>query len=260
MGYVTCGTGKPLILIVGYTGTLFHWNYDFIRQLAKKFTVYMVDNRRIGLSDSNNTEDMAGLADDIADFIVAKDILNPVIFGWSMGGIVTQELAHKYGNKIDTIILMATVPNMRCVSSEFTYLTQNSYLYSDNEYRNQLYYYFFSKKVDVEIKNNRIESATKLENYNYRFNKEAESLQRIVIQNWNGMSKEKYQNIKIPTLIIWAKNDLVVPFEAQKFILDNIANSKLVVYSTGAHFMIHINQIQISQDIVNFVIKEANNV
>lgn len=87
-GYVQLGSGEPLIMIVGYSGNLLHWNSELIYSLARKYTVYLPDNRLIGLSYSSNNESMNGMADDIADFIEAIGFTSAHICGWSMGGIM----------------------------------------------------------------------------------------------------------------------------------------------------------------------------
>ena len=233
VGYSVCGAGQPLVLIVGFTGTLFHWHEKFIRGLAENFTVYMVDNRKVGLSDSKNKENLTGLAHDIADFISALQLVKPVVFGWSMGGVIAQELALL--QELGGLVLMATVPNMQVVNPEFSKFVAASGDYNADEYR------------------------ARLENYHYRFNAEARSLQQKIIPVWSGMSTEAYRKFKLlPTLVLWAKDDLVVPEEAQNFIFNGIHNAKLIIYPSGGHFMIHANPQQIAQDVNNFYVKKKS--
>ena len=257
VGYSVCGKGPALILIVGFTGTLFHWNEVFVRALAENFTVYMVDNRKVGLSDSNNSENLTGLAHDIADFITVLELVKPVVFGWSMGGVIAQELALQ--QELGGLVLMATVPDMQVVNSEFSQFIAATGRYTAEEYRARLYYYFFSRQPTTETKNSISKNAVKLENYHYRFNAEARSLQQKIIPIWNGMTVEAYQQLNLlPTLILWAKDDLVVPFKAQNFIFNAIDNAKLIVYPSGGHFMIHANPQQIAQDVNNFYVKKKS--
>lgn len=257
VGYSVCGAGQPLVLIVGFTGTLFHWHEKFIRGLAENFTVYMVDNRKVGLSDSKNKENLTGLAHDIADFITALQLVKPVVFGWSMGGVIAQELALL--QELGGLVLMATVPNMQVVNPEFSKFVAASGDYNADEYRARLYYYFFSRQPTPETKDSISKNAVKLENYHYRFNAEARSLQQKIIPVWSGMSTEAYRKFKLlPTLVLWAKDDLVVPEEAQNFIFNGIHNAKLIIYPSGGHFMIHANPQQIAQDVNNFYVKKKS--
>lgn len=88
-GYLKLGSGRPLIMLVGYSGNLLHWNSEFIYKLAESYTVYLPDNRLVGLTKSSNPESMEGMAQDSIDFIKALDLEKPIICGWSMGGNCT---------------------------------------------------------------------------------------------------------------------------------------------------------------------------
>jgi pimeloyl-ACP methyl ester carboxylesterase len=250
VGYVTCGHGRPLVMIVGFSGTLFHWHETFIDELSRHFTLYMMDNRRVGLSQSDNSENLSGMANDVADFIRALKLDKPIVFGWSMGGVIAQELAKS--NQLSGLVLMASVPNMEIVNKEFSLFIKSSDEYTSEEYRELLYYYFFSKPATKDTKDSISKNAMKLDNYHYRFNNEAKLLQQKIIPMWNGMVVEDYAKFKFPTLILWARDDLVVPFAAQTFIASNIENAKLIVYPEGGHFVIHKAPQQIARDVNNF--------
>ena len=121
-------------------------------------------------------------------------------------------------------------------------------------------YYFFSESASPTVKDNIAKNAVKLVDYHYRFNATAMALQNEIIPAWAGMQSEDYAQIKLPVLILWAKNDLIVPFAAPKFMLDNISQSKMIVYPSGGHFMIQHYPKQIARDVINFVIKEEADV
>lgn len=107
-GYSVVGNGSPLIMLVGYSGNLLHWNSEFIFQLASKFKVYLVDNRLIGLTKSSNEASINGLAQDAIDFIDAMDLDSAIVCGWSMGGVIAQAMALQYPEKIKGISLIAS--------------------------------------------------------------------------------------------------------------------------------------------------------
>lgn len=252
VGYAEIGKGTPLVLVVGYTGTLYHWNKEFVFELAKHFTLYLIDNRNIGLSKSSNEDSIHGFAKDVVDFIEAKKLKFPIILGWSLGGVICQELISFYTQNVKSIILISTTPNMKFLNTKFMSLLKNSDKYLDQDFREHIYYFFFSIK-DVNftkqlIKNN----ALNIENYNYRFTDDAKYLQNEIIPVWKGSSKKFLKSINIPTLLLWAKNDLVVNFTALKHLFTNINKSKTVIYDTGGHFLIHDNPTQIANDIANF--------
>jgi len=252
-GYATIGEGTPLIMVVGYTGTLFHWHGKFVHELAKHYTVYLIDNRKIGLSDSDNEESMPGFARDIVDFIDALSLKKPCILGWSMGGVAVQELLRNHPDKIKAAILLATVPAIPYTNSDFFNFVRDAEKVSADEYRKGIYYYFFSHNQHEKTKDELTSNAIKFKNYSYRFDMAARTLQDRVIANWPGMSADDLAKIQVPTLLLWAKNDLVVPESAGLCFVNNLPQAKLVIYPSGGHFLLQENYKQIANDIINFI-------
>ncbi len=252
-GYASLGEGEPLIMVVGYTGTLFHWHGKFVNELAEQYTVYLIDNRKIGLSDSNNAESMPGFAEDIVDFIDALALDKPYILGWSMGGVAIQEVLKNHSQKIKAAILLATVPAIPYTNPDFFNFVRDSDKKSVDEYRKGIYYYFFSHDQHKKTKDELTSNALKFKNYSYRFESSAKILQDGVIANWPGMSADDLSKIQVPVLLLWAKNDLVVPESAELFFVKNLPKAKLIIYPSGGHFLLQENYKPIANDIINFI-------
>jgi pimeloyl-ACP methyl ester carboxylesterase len=253
-GYAETGVGIPLILVVGYSGTLFHWNSQFVIELAKSHHVYLIDNRKIGLSKSNNPETIAGFALDVVDFIQAMGLNQPIIAGWSMGGVVVQELLKTHEHIVSSAVLLATLPNMSYMVPGFHELLINSHIYESGEFRQKLYYYFFSKTDTYQVKDIITSNALKFNDYQYRFTSEAKALQDAVVPVWGGITTDELNKIQIPVLLLWAKDDAVVIADAVQFLCTRIKQAKMIVYSAGGHFLIQTNPTQIARDINNFLI------
>ena len=252
VGYSTIGIGQPLILVVGYSGTLCHWNAGFIEGLSKYYTLYMIDNRKIGLSDSLNASSILGFATDIIDFIEAKKLYKPLILGWSMGGVIAQEILRSYSGVVYGAILFASIPSLEYVKYNFVSLLMNAHEYSEDEYKALLYGFFFSEKPKLGLKDYITNYLLNFDNYPYRFNDDARDLQHLAISSWSGMSEIDLQAINAPVLILKARDDLVVEDSSGDFFVSNLANAKLVVYPRGGHFLVHSSPDEIVGDIYNF--------
>lgn len=252
VGYCKLGHGRPLILVVGYSGTLYHWNKHFVGELAKHFTVYLVDNRKIGLSLSSNEYSMLGMAQDIVDFIEAQHLEKPLVFGWSMGGIIVQTILKNYPDLVSGAILLATVPHGTYTSPEFINLLANSDAFHPNEFRLKLYGMFFSETPRPELKDIITSAALTIKDYHYRFNFAAKELQDYAVVSWPGMEQTALNQVKVPVLVLQAKNDLVVSTDACQVFIRDILNSKLVIYSSGGHFFLHGNPLMVARDVSNF--------
>jgi len=251
-GYCKTGSGPSLILIVGYSGTLYHWNRHFVERLAGSFTVYMVDNRKIGLSDSRNEYSMVGMAQDIVDFIDALAICKPVLFGWSMGGIIAQSIVRLRPDIAGGLVLLATVPHHSYTSPAFIELLMNADNLPANEFRLQLYAMFFSEKPQESLKELITGAAVSINDYHYRFNFDAKELQDYAVASWGGSDNDFLSAITVPALILKARNDLVVSNDAASVFTSNIPAAKLIDYPTGGHFFLHHSPSEVAFDVANF--------
>lgn len=108
IAYKEVGSGEPLILIMGYSGTMDLWDQRMVNQLAKQYRVIMFDNRGMGNSTSSDKEYTIRLfADDTAGLMDALGIKKAHVMGWSMGTNIAQELTLDYPEKVDKLILYA---------------------------------------------------------------------------------------------------------------------------------------------------------
>ena len=120
--------GPPLVLIHG-------WSFDgemtfhrIIPALAKHYRVIIPDNRNHGRSDWIRGQfDIETMADELAGVLDAIDISGATVFGWSMGGLVTQALARRRPDLVGRMVLGGTAarPIIR-----MRYLTRLMFLFA----------------------------------------------------------------------------------------------------------------------------------
>lgn len=237
-GFVKLGTGNPLIMLVGYSGNLLHWNSELIYSLAEQYTLYLIDNRRVGLSDSYNDESMTGFADDVADFIDALNLNNPLICGWSMGGIIAQALVIKYPNLVKGIGLIVSQPDYSYTYGALHKLVADLRNKPSKENRDKLTELFFSGIPSIEFRKYLAKTILPINHYIYPFGDFAQQLQDKAVSEWH-TDYVALKQVKTPVLIAVAKNDSVTKPEASNILHQILSNSKLISYSDGGHFFLH---------------------
>jgi 3-oxoadipate enol-lactonase len=100
------GDGDPLLLIQGLGGNSAQWGEPFLGELAGDFELILYDHRGIGRSGPLSGDlTTAGLAADALALLDALAIERAHVFGFSMGGMVAQELALSHGERIATLTL-----------------------------------------------------------------------------------------------------------------------------------------------------------
>lgn len=109
--YEKSGSGRPLILLHG-NGETHKIFQKAIAILEKQFTVYAVDSRGHGQSQTVKEYHYIDIAEDIRCFIEWLHIESSVLYGFSDGGIVALLLASSYPKLLSQIIISGanTVP------------------------------------------------------------------------------------------------------------------------------------------------------
>jgi pimeloyl-ACP methyl ester carboxylesterase len=111
VGYRSVGHGSPLVLIMGYSGSMDTWAPSFIDALARRYKVVIFDNAGIGSTTlPPGTLTISSMADQTAALIAALKLGRPDVLGWSMGGMIAQALAVLHPNLVSHLVLAATLP------------------------------------------------------------------------------------------------------------------------------------------------------
>jgi 3-oxoadipate enol-lactonase len=92
--YERGGSGEPLLLIQGMSGTHLSWGEPFKGALEENFDVVAFDNRGIGLSGPvDGPFTIVEMAEDTAALLGELGLESAHVVGISMGGMIAQELA-----------------------------------------------------------------------------------------------------------------------------------------------------------------------
>lgn len=112
LAYYIRGKGEPLVMIMGFRGTMAIWDPGLLEILEKKYTLILFDNRGAGLSTSHEGEafTISHMADDTAKLIEALGYANAHVLGWSMGARIALDLSLKFPEKVKSLILLSPNP------------------------------------------------------------------------------------------------------------------------------------------------------
>ncbi|HYM55971.1 MAG TPA: alpha/beta fold hydrolase [Solirubrobacteraceae bacterium] len=103
------GSGPPLFLIMGMSGTFSHWGEAFLGELRRDFEVIVYDHRGVGASSRlEGPITIHRLAEDVGGLLDALEIDSAHVLGISMGGMVAQELALARPGRLRTLTLGCT--------------------------------------------------------------------------------------------------------------------------------------------------------
>jgi pimeloyl-ACP methyl ester carboxylesterase len=110
MAYKVFGNGSPILLINGFSAPLDFWDPLLLEKLASNHTVITFDNRGIGNTTSGNKQfSITQFAEDTSGLMDALKIKKADLMGWSMGGMIAQEVALSNPEKVGKLIIYASI-------------------------------------------------------------------------------------------------------------------------------------------------------
>lgn len=222
------GMGEPIILIHGNGLSHGQWKYN-MGHLSKSCKVYAPDLPGFGLSDKPEVNyGVPYYVEFLRSFIDSLHISRPIIIGHSMGGAVAAGLAAKYPQEVAGLILSDTTgitPVGRLYSKElfdvfFSLTARSRKLFC----RSMFYDGPASSMLD--------DTMLVADNKESR-NAFMKNCQDIMMYDSHRISLLK--SITAPTLIIWGRNDMLLPVsDAQKY-HDSIPGSSVKLFDKCGH-------------------------
>ena len=242
------GKGFPLVLVHGFLGSSKMWGpqIDFFK---KNFRVITPDLPGFGKSTHIKPHDsIISLANLILDCLKDKQINKFYLLGHSMGGMIVQEMAKIYGDKISKLICYSTGP-IGEMPDRFETM---------DESRNNL------KKIGLESTARNIAKTWFILSEKAKYfdlciqagketSVDAADNALIAMKKYNGTNNLKF--IKNETLIIWGDKDKSYNYKQIQTLKENISNSSLVIFKECAH-NIHLEKIEeFNKTVQNFLNK-----
>jgi pimeloyl-ACP methyl ester carboxylesterase len=111
VAYRTVGSGPPLVMITGYSGTMEGWDQSFVNAIAQHYRVVIFDNAGVGQTQALPAPlSVDQMANQTSALIAALGLNRPDILGWSMGSMIAQALAVLHPDQVRRLILCASYP------------------------------------------------------------------------------------------------------------------------------------------------------
>jgi len=110
LAYEVHGEGAPVLLIHGWGYGLWGWE-PVVGPLASHYRVVAFDNRGVGGSDvPPGPYTVADMAEDAVAVLDAAGLRTAHVVGTSLGGMIAQEVALDFPDRVDRLILACTTP------------------------------------------------------------------------------------------------------------------------------------------------------
>ncbi|NDV26272.1 alpha/beta fold hydrolase [Desulfovibrio sp. JC010] len=246
LAYRTFGEGPPLLMIMGYAGTMDIWDAQLIRELGKEHTVIIFDNRSMGGS-SNGTEKISikRMADDSAGLLRELGYPHADVFGWSMGGLIAQEMALHYPEKVNKLVLMGT----SCAAQPVEYITRKLLKMDMKEIAAMIFPPGWLEKYPDAL-----EKLPRPARVPDPAIVQAQADAMIV---WPG-SCSRLSGLDKSTLVITGEDDEILPEPLSIEITELVQGSWLVRYNNATHWLMYQDPIGLGKTVNNFLAVEQD--
>ena len=226
------GEGDPVLLIMGlgWASPLWHRSRPV---LSARYRTIVFDNRGVGRSDvPAGPYPIALMAADAAAVLDAAGVESAHLFGVSMGGMIAQEFALTYPERVRSLILGCTAAGgptaVRAEPEVIDVLTRRDM--SAEEYTGAVNRYIY----DPGTPHHRLEDDMALRKQWWP-NPAGHLAQLQGITVWEAYSR--LDQIRVPTLVIHGESDQLVPPANGKLIAGRIRNAKLVLIPHAGHIL-----------------------
>ncbi len=236
--YEMHGQGFPLVLIRGLGSNADHW-YCQVPTLSRRFNVVIFDNRGIARSEkSKDPITIAVMAQDTVALMQGLGISKAHVLGISLGGMVAQEIAMRFPEKVRGLVLGCThCGGGHVVRKPITDdgITPED-LYSDEPATaaKALKILFAEKTLHrtPQVIERYLEASRAHPPSREILRKQREAV--MGFDFWGNLPK-----IDAPTLVITGAEDVLVPPENSKLIAGRIPGARLEIVADGGHqFMV----------------------
>jgi len=238
--YETSGQGDAVLLINGLSAPSAGWALQ-VKALAPRFQVVTFDNRGVGQTDlpPDPVYSTAQMADDAAALLRELKIGRAHVVGASMGGTIAMELALQHPKLVRSLTLACTWAegDARFLHTLESWISLAYRVPVEERYRHVVYPWlftpeFFAHKENVETAFQRAMA------YPHQTKAEAIERQGKGIVAWNGTRVTRLSGIRVPTLVLVGKDDILTPPAFSRALARRIPRARLTVLPGGHGFFL----------------------
>ena len=227
------GQGPPLVLLTGYAMTKEMWDAGFVEALARGHRLVLLDYRGMGETPLDQAAEvsLAAMADDVVRTMAGLGIDKAHILGWSMGGMVAQEIALSRPEAVCSLTLLATAGDFAPVRPAVDRLGAMG----SEEILAGMFPAAWSAAHP--------EAAGRIRPWARPLDREAVSRQYAAMLGWPGLAG-RLGNALPPVLILAGSEDWVCPPRLAQALRNSYAAVpgalvSLAVLENGSHWMMH---------------------
>jgi pimeloyl-ACP methyl ester carboxylesterase len=229
--------GTPVVFLVHLAAVLDNWDPRVVDGFAAKHHVVAFDNRGVGASTGTPANTIEQMADDAITFIKAKGFKQVDLFGFSMGGMIAQEIVLKEPQLVRKMVLAGTGPaGGEGISSVagVTFYDMFRGFFTGQDAKQYLFFTRTPGGIDAgKAFLERLKERT--ENRDKEITVNAFLAQLKALRAWGKKEPADLSVVKQPVLIVNGDDDRMVPTINSRDLARRLPNSTLIIYPDAGH-------------------------
>jgi len=229
--------GTPVVFLVHLAAVLDNWDPRVMDGIAAKHHVIAFNNRGVGSSSGSPADSIEQMADDAITFLKAKGFQQVDLLGFSMGGMVAQEIVLKEPQLVRKMVLAGTGPAGGEGISSVAGVTFYDMLRGFFSGQDAKQFLFFTRTPNgIEAgKTFLARLQERIENRDKEISNSAFFAQLEALRAWGKKDPADLSVVKQPVLVVNGDNDRMVPTVNTYDLARRLPNSQLIIYPDAGH-------------------------
>jgi len=226
----------PLLLLNYFAANMDDWDPKITNGFAAARDVIILDYPGIGLSSGATPSTVAAMTRDFARFCRALDLNGFDIVGFSLGGMIAQQLAAEFPDMVRRIILLGTGPR----GGEGMTFTELSVDELDDPESLVMFAFFTPSEASKAAGRAYLERLKlRATDRDEPVSRHAAIAQLEAVREWGAIPSENrfamLGSIRQPTLIVHGNKDVVVTPINAFLLAEHLPNAQLTMYPDASH-------------------------
>jgi pimeloyl-ACP methyl ester carboxylesterase len=231
----------PLLLLQHFTGTLDNWDPAVTDQLSIERDLILFDNAGVGRSTGSVPKTIAGMAQHALAFLEALKVETCDVLGYSLGGMVAQQMVQWKPSIFRRMMLIGTAPRG---GEDIMHLEKPSLAKYLNDPTLQGYAVlqkiFFAPTASSQAAGKAFieRLAQRKDDRDPPSGRAVAEAQRAAFREWEQYQGERFADLKSieqPTLVVNGIYDEMIPVRNSYWLSANLPNAVLMTYPDSGH-------------------------
>jgi pimeloyl-ACP methyl ester carboxylesterase len=233
----TNNPGTPVVFLVHLAAVMDNWDPRVVDGFAEKHRVVVFDNRGVGASSGSPASSMEQMAKDAIAFIKAMGFEQVDLFGFSMGGMIAQEIVLMEPRLVRKMIIAGTGPAGGVGIGKVARVTYLDMVRGWLTLQDPKQFLFFTR-TPSGIRAGK-EFLARLQERSENRDKEitirALQAQLKALRSWGSKRPMDLSRVHQPVLVANGDSDRMVPSSNTHDLARRLPNSELIIYPDSGH-------------------------